>query len=271
MPLVAPSSSNQVFWNTTDILNFARALVNDAQGSIAGQDLADTTPYTWPLLNLCFAKLANWLEDSNVESATYKEAIVSLPVNAPPPDPNAQSALSYDGFYDAQGFRNELPTLPPDLVEPLEVWGRITGQNAAFYRIPQQLGGLSAAYIGAQSYARWEFRQMSLYLSGGTYAPSDLRIRYIPSFPVLVQPTNGDPAPIIPFARAGEALAYLVAAEYLEIRNAATAPMMRCKANEQLQIIANKSSKRSNQAQQRRKGYGFGGRRGGTGAFRVYG
>jgi hypothetical protein len=264
MPLVDGGPGSDVFWNTTDILNFARILVNDAQSSLAGQDLADDKPYTWPLLNLCYAKLANWLEDNNVESASYNEATISLPASAVYSDPNAQSRLGYDGFTDAAGFTYDTPTLPTDLLEPRQLWQTPTGQNVPDREMRQVLGGLEGPYynginggIYGGMYGSWEFRQNSIYFLGGAYQPTDIRIRYIPSFTVLVQPAAGEPAPTIWFARAGEALAYLVAAEFAEIRNAKNAVNLRAKANEQLQIIANKSAKRANQAQTRRRGYGF--------------
>lgn len=256
MPLVDNGPGSAIFWNTTDILNFARVLVNDAQGGISGQDLADARPYTWPLLNLCYAKLANWLEDNNVESATYAEAIVTLPVSADSQDPAAQSRLGYDGFTDPAGFFFETPTLPPDMLEPLQLWERPSGQNRPFREMSQRLGGLGAKF-GGGPFREWEFRQNSIYLLGGAFTKVDLRFRYIPSLPELVQPTGDQPAPVIWFARAGEALAYMVAAEYAEIRNSANAANLRAKANEQLQILANKSAKRSNQSQVRRRGYGF--------------
>lgn len=265
MPLVDGAPGSDVFWNTTDILNFARVLVNDAQGSLAGQDLADSRPYTWPLLNLCYAKLANWLEDNNVESASYNEATISLPASASYSDPNAQSRLGYDGFMDAAGNTYDSPTLPPDLLEPRQLWQTPTGLNFPDQSMRQVLGGLEGQYYQGINggnfgglYGSWEFRQNSIYFLGGAYQPTDIRLRYIPSFPVLVQPTEENPTPpTIWFARAGEALAYLVAAEFQEIRGAANAPIMRAKANEQLQIIANKSAKRANQSQTRRRGYGF--------------
>ena len=267
MPLVDGGPGSGVFWNTTDILNFARVLVNDAQSSLSGQDLADDRPYTWPLLNLCYAKLANWLEDNNVESSTYAEQVIHCPISAISTDPSAQSFLNYNGFTDTAGNQYDDPTLPPDLVEPLTLWQRPTGLDVPFREMKQKLGGLTSPWnvVSAGVYGglwgTWEFRQNSIYFSGGSSQPTDIRIRYIPSFPVLIQPTGTQPSPFIWFARSGEALAYLIAAEFLEIRNAPNAATTRAKANEQLQIIANKSAKRANQAQTRRRGYGFNRRR----------
>lgn len=266
MPLVDAGGGlpSEVYWNTTEILNLARILVNDVQGGLSGQDLSDDRPYTWPLLNFCYSKLANWLEDNNVESAMYAEEIVQCPPSAVVYDPNLQSRLGFDGFNTGVGidgtvgFHFEDPTLPRDpyLLEPLQLWQRPSGQTLPFAEMKQRLGGLGTTY-GNWLYGDWEYRQNSIYLTGGTTVAVDLRIRYIPALPELVQPTAGQPAPLIWFARAGEALAYMIAAEFQEIRNAKNAPITRAKANEQLQIIANKSGKRANQSQTRRRGYGF--------------
>lgn len=264
MPLVNPAGLPQIFWDTTEVLNFARVLVNDAQGSLAGQDLSDERPYTWTLLNLCYANLANWLEDNNVESATYAEAIITLPPTGSYTDPSAQAHLAYGGYTDAAGNSWDSPTLPDDLLEPLQLWQRPSGQNVPFAPMTQRLGGL-AFQIGGSIYGylnnTWEFRQNAIYFVGGAYVNTDIRIRYVPSFPTLTQPTGTQAAPQIYFARAGEALAYMVAATFLEIRSAKNAPLMRARADEQLNIIARKAAKRSNQTQTRRKGYGFGRRR----------
>lgn len=270
MPLVESAGTSYVFYNTTEILNMARVLVNDAQVSLAGQDLADTRPYTWTLLQLCYANMQNWLEDNNVESATYAETIITLPVNAGNGDPTVQSRIGYDGFQGASGFLYDLPTLPLGFLEPLQLWTRVAGQNVPFQEMRQRLGGLGAQYAGNR-YNDWEFRENSIYFLGSSPVGSEIRIRFIPALPMLVQPTEENPdPPVIWFAQAGEALAYMIAAQFLEIRNAANAPMLRARANEQLQIIANKSAKRENQSQTRRRGYGFR-RRGGCAGFTVLG
>lgn len=255
MPGITTDPSSLVFWSTEDVLNFARVLVNDAQASLAGDELADSAPYTWTLLNLCYGKLQNTLEDSNVESASLAEDRVLLPQGEISPDPTAQSRLSYGEFVDATGSRYEFPTLPQGLLEPLNVWERIGGSNDPFRLIPQRLGGMGP-WWDPNCFGSWEFRENSLFLAGNPNG-RELRIRFIPSWPALVQPTNGAPAPVVRLARSGEALAYLLAAEFAEIRNAANAPMLRMKANEQLTILANKSAKRENQSDTRRKGYGF--------------
>lgn len=266
MQLVDAGAGSKIFWTAEEVLDLARVLVNDAQGGISGQDLADNRPYTWPLLNLCYGVLSAELEDTNVESATYAEAIITLPSNSSfGGDPAAQARLGYDGFSvgvgidPAGGFTFEDPTLPLDLLEPLFLWERPSGQNCRFRDMHQRLGGLGSRYGG--TYREWEFRQNSIYLLGGSWTNIDLRIRYIPSIPLLTKPAEGQPSPTIWFARAGEALAYMVAAEYAEIRNAANQVGLRAKADKLVEILSNKAAKRTSNSQTRRRGYGFGRRR----------
>lgn len=256
MPLVDAAFTSQLFWTTDDVLNFARILVKDTQGGMAGQNLADDVPATWQLLNLCYAKLQNWLEDSNVESVTYAEWIVG-PLPASPlagTDPTLICRLSYDGFYDGSDLRYEQPQLPFDMLEPFELWERPGGSVQRWMPMTQKQGGFGPWAGSAGRYRFWEFRQLGIYLPASTFC-NELRIRGIPALPLLGPQEMGPQQ--IPLARAGEALAYMLAAEFAEIRNATNAPTLRAKANEQLAIISNKSAKRSNQTEQRRRGYNF--------------
>jgi len=267
MPVLPPQPvAAGIFWDANDVLNFARILVNDAQGGLSGQDLSNDRDYTWPLLNFCYAKLANWLEDSNVEAATYSEAIIGPLAAAPTAssDINTQVRLGYDGYWDG-GADDTDPKfkLPEDCLMPLEIWERQASNSGPFIPMKQVLGGISPR-SGSWNFRYWELRwdsnRPALFMPGAIQA-NLLRIRYIPALPLLIQPTGTQPYPQIPLARAGEALAYMVAAEFAEIRNAPNAPRLRQKADEQLSIISNKSAKRENQVDQRRRGYGFGRRR----------
>jgi hypothetical protein len=269
VPIVDPIPGSDVFYNTEEILNYARVLANDTQGGLAGQLLRSDDPRTWTLLNLCYGRLANWLEDNNVESAMYAEAILSLPSSASYTDPSAQSRLGYDGFVDASGLLYDQPKLPANLLEPLQLWQRNTGQNVPFYEMKQRLGGLGDSWnfgwnggTYGSVYGGWEFRENSIYILGGAYQPTDIRMRYVPSLATLDQPSDQNPnPPVIWFAKAGEALALMIAAEDAEIRGAINGPTLRMKANQELDIISNRSAKRENRAQTRRRGYGFARRR----------
>ena len=264
MPPIDGGGNPDIFYSAEEILDYARLLANDVQGGMDGQELSSSRPRTWSLFNLCYGKLANWLEDNNVESAMYAETIIQLPASATYSDPSAQSRLGYDGFVDAAGFLYESPTLPSNLLEPLQLWQRTTGKNIPFYEMTQRLGGLGNSWnygwnggTYGSVYGEWEFRENSVYILGGAYQPTDMRLRFIPSVPMIVQPQPNQPSPTIWFSKAGEALATMIAAENAEILGAPNAANLRAKANTELGILANRSAKRENRAQTRRRGYGF--------------
>jgi len=266
VPLVDPFPGSKVFYSSDEILEYARFLINDMQGGTTGQILKSDDPRTWVVLNLCYGRLANWLEDNNVESAMYAEEIISVPASAVYSDPSAQSRLGYDGFDDASGFHYDEPTMPESLLEPLQLWQRATGQNVPFYEMKQKLGGLGNSWnygwnggTYGSVYGEWEFRENSIYILGGAYQPTDIRIRFIPSLDKLAQPTEQNPTPpTIWFAKAGECLALWIAYQDVKSRMGANAAAgLKADLDEEKNILANRAAKRENRAQTRRRGYGF--------------
>lgn len=270
LPPVPGSLPNQVFWSVLDIIQFARVLINDAQGSLSGQELADTNPQVWPLLNLCYAKMCNELEDNNVEAATTTEAIVGPLTGSTQAaiDPNTQAQLGYLGYWngDPNTATDATVYLPADLLQPLKLWERPSGSNLPFMPMSQNYGGLEARWgigfvVGATRFGVWEFRSVG----GGVNAiclpaintTQEIRIRYVPSLAVLEKNPDGT-YPQIPLARAGEALAYAVAAEWARIRGSANYPSLKGEYENQMRIIANKSAKRENAGFTRPQGYGYG-------------
>jgi hypothetical protein len=270
LPPVPGAYPTQTFWSVLDIIELARILANDAQGGLSGQELADTNPQVWPLLNLCYAKMCNALEDSNVEAATTTEAIVGPLAGSPQAaiDPTTQSQLTYLGFWngDPNTEMDANVTLPLDLIQPLKLWERPAGSNLPFAPMMQNYGGLESRWgvgfvVGGTCFGRWEFRSVG----GGVNAiclpaintTQEIRIRYIPSLAILQKNEDGT-YPQVQLARTGEALAYALAAEWAEIRGAANAPNLRAKYEDQIRIITNKTAKRENVGFTRPSGYAFG-------------
>lgn len=273
VPVGPEALPSQVFWSALDVLNMSRVLINDAQGSLEGQELSAEQPFTWTLLNLAYAKLQDQLCDTNVESVTYAEAIVG-PLSLSPSaafDPNVQVRLDYQGYWDGVNETDPTITLPGDLLEPTLLWERPSGSNLPFLQMKQQMGGLRAkwgsAYGYSNNYSRfgvWEFRGNNgipaMFFPGAQVA-IDIRIRYIPSLALLAMNEDGS-YPQIPLARAGEALAYGIAYMWAQIRGAANYLPLKAEYDNQVDIISNKSAKRANATITRSRGYGFSRRRG---------
>ncbi len=248
--------ASQVFWNVYEVLNFARAVLNDMQIDREGDLLSNTQPYTEVLLNLCYANLQDKLADSGVEAVSVKEAVVLSVPGSLAMDPATQVRLGYDGYFD--GVNTEaLPwTLPQDLLMPMELWERTAGSLSGFRMMTQRLGGFPSLGVFG-GWGIWEFRENAIWFPAASQA-NDLRIRYVPSLPDLRVPPEGEPPMQIPLARCGQALAYMIAAELAESRGAVGAPVLRAKAETQIEEMATKSAKRMQQATIRKRAYGRG-------------
>jgi hypothetical protein len=270
MPVVPPIPTflpSSVFWNVGDVLNFARMLVNDMQGSVQGQELADNNPYTIWLLNLAYSNLQSELEDTNVEAVTKAQAVVGPLVPSPLAgvDPSAQVQLGFDGYWNADPNN---PTdgsvaLPGDLLQPLQIEERPAGSNQPFVPMNQVHGILPSRWSLGSAFVRfgvWQFRKsdtaVAIYMPAASMA-NELRINYVPSLDLFTRNEDGS-WPQIPLARAGEALAYGVAAMWTGIRGAANAAWLAAQYKEKVTILSNKSAKRDNTGFQRPQGYGFG-------------
>lgn len=256
-PVVLTIPPSQVFWTVNDVLNIARALLNDMQIDQAGDLLSNTQPYTEVLLNLCYANLQDKLADSGVEAVSVKEAVVvGLPASTAA-DPATQISLGYDGYWDGVNPRNTGFTLPQDLLMPMELWQRPTAVNYPYRKMTQRLGGMPSIGAVLPGWGIWEFRENAIWFPAAVEA-NDLRIRYVPSLPDLKIPAEGQPPMQIPLARCGQALAYLIAGTFAQTRGAANAQALLGQGQAQIDMMAAKSAKRMQQAPIRRTPYGRG-------------
>ena len=111
------------------------------------------------------------------------------------------------------------PALPSNLIEPLEVWERITNvaNPTAFLEMDKLLHAIPN--VTKDEWNRfWQWRQDTLYLPGSRVT-MDLRIFYSSYLPDIVDITTGTPSPWylqpVPISRCLDALSFMVAAEYL--------------------------------------------------------
>ena len=140
---------------------------------------------------------------------------------------------------------------------PMELWERPTGVNAPYRMMAQRLGGFPSIGGVLPGWGCWEFRENAIWFPAANQA-NDLRIRYVPSLPELYMAPEGEPPMQVPLARCGQALAYMIAAEFAEARGADGAPVLRAKAETQIEEMAAKSAKRMQQASIRKRPYGRG-------------
>jgi hypothetical protein len=211
VPIVAPGPSplpaSQVFRTTADVLNTARAILNDMQIDSSGDLLSNSQPYTPVLLNLAYENLQNMLADSGVESVDVDEWVILGVPASPSVDPATQVSLGYDGYFDGVNEINAAFSLPEDLLMPMELWERPSGMLTGYSPMTQRLGGMRR--FGLRGYfGTWEKRLNRIWLPAANQA-IDLLIRGTPGLQALTLPSGDQPPVQVPLARCGAALAYL--------------------------------------------------------------
>lgn len=176
-------------------MNLARVLLNDFQtgstGTVGeGQITYDTAPQTLPALNSAIRELYRELRITGGPSLIRDNVLVNLPANAVT-GPSIQTYLGFQGYYDGATL-NPTPTLPVDMMFPMELWEQQTGSVNAlpFIRMCQPQMGLPSRN---QTFAlgEWEWRGGASFAAGlstsggdglffcGSLVAITIRIRYM--------------------------------------------------------------------------------------------
>src|SRR5690348_11875607 len=168
-----------------DVFNLARVELNDAfagANSVQGEGriFVDSWPPTITHLNEAIAQFKRDLENSGVTTNRTEVFYTSLPpinssLGVGIPNPSAQQYLGFSGFFDGLTLLPS-PTLPSDLITPLEIWSRNSGTNLTYGKIDPASDGLPSMY---QDYTlgQYEWRGDSIYFNGSLVS-NDLRLRY---------------------------------------------------------------------------------------------
>jgi hypothetical protein len=179
------------FTYVEDCLVAARVITNDAAQSIAGDILADTQPFTLPMADLAHKTLRKMLTKAGVTSySAYNYCIGLTPVQTT--DPGFQVQLTYSGYYDGVN-QNASPTLPGDLIEPLELWERQTGTENVWRPMKPAADSISSRAQNA-NFSIWDWETSILYLPGATQS-NDLKMKYLQATPRLTSTTQQIPIP----------------------------------------------------------------------------
>jgi len=145
-----------------------------------GRVLTDSHPSILPLLNESIWQLQRDLENTGFMANRQEVVIYNIPVisgaNGPGnPDPAAQQALSFSGFFDGTNT-TVTPTLPTNLITPLYMWQRNSNSNLPFGHFKETTTGIRSDYQ-SQFLGEWEWRNNTIYWNGSTQL-CDIRLRY---------------------------------------------------------------------------------------------
>lgn len=178
------------------VMNTVRLYLNDWQaGATAtpgeGQittDNAAISPQTLFALNSAIREVYRELRNVGDPTLIRDNVQVDLPVNGAT-GPGIQTYLSFSGYFDGNTLQPS-PTLPSDLIYPIELWEQQTGTGLPFVPMKQPQGGLQPIMQQSVFLGQWEWRGGTQVVAGdshggdglffvGSIAPITIRIRYL--------------------------------------------------------------------------------------------
>lgn len=232
------------------IIQAARMYCNDAAPTAAGALLADGATYTLANFTAACRNLRRRLANAGVESVTnYATLLNLLPVATT--DPSTVVYVSWTEYFDGVNHW-PAPVLPPDLVQPLRVWQRLSGATSSqFVRLRPANDGLPP-YVQTAYFQAWEWRNNQLQLPGALQS-NDLRLLYETFFADI---TTWDE--VVPIVDCQDALAYRIAEQFLRSRGAAGAADMQAKAEHCERELIRPTIRQKQRGQHRRIAYGRG-------------
>lgn len=178
MPILPPTVTAP--YDTVETaLELARVKINDAMVSIGGEVLTDTAPFTQTIVNGAWRKFQSYLANKGYNLLVGDIVLTGLPpVTATSTDPALQVWLNWAQYFDGANYfaPPNTPVLPQDLIQPMKLWERWTGQNGLFQEMTFQLDGLPSRQRQSWN-GMWEWRENAIYMPGSLMS-MDLRVRY---------------------------------------------------------------------------------------------
>lgn len=242
------------------VLQNARAMCNDAALSIAGSILADTQPYVFPMLEERYEYLQERLMAAGVNTFSKYGYCLGLLPSALPGDPTVQVQLSYLGYFDGVNDYSATttpigPTLPADLLQPLEIWERQSGSVENWVPMRQASDAIGARCVNSRM-GIWDYENDILFFQGATFT-NDIKLKYICFAPSLTDP--GSPVMVI---RCIPALSALMAEAAAKSRGGTeAAAMFKQQAEEAIKMIISRTARKEQYASFNRMPFRGGGRR----------
>ena len=248
------------------VMNRARAFVNDAFRGGAGRILTNQAPFTTEYLNSALEELQDKISNNGVITL-IRDNVILTPITAlATVDPSVQIQVAYNGFYNGSEWVTS-PMLPADVRAVQKVWERQTGSGQPFRPMTQSQEGLPSVYQTSWL-NRWEYREDAICMVGSTVT-EDLRIRYESRFQSIPADSSEDnwQDTEIAILSSVNALATIVAYNYARARGAAQAQVMQADSDRQMRYIVRRYTRRAQSVPYRRQPYGANGGKDGSGLY----
>lgn len=239
-------------------MNFVRVVMADYvpnSGSLAGDIISDSQPYTLTMLNIAWRKLQRRLARSGHPRLTREVNITGLPAVATL-DPTVFASLSWTGYYDGTTTSTDY-LLPQDLIMPLRLYERQNGFTLSRENPMNPVPDGLPSWQKGSNLKVWEWREDQLWLIGSILA-TDLRISYA-AYLADIAVGQGETflTVQVPILRAAEPLAYYTAEAFIEPRGGSeSASVFAAKGDKAADDMCDQSAKQQQRAVYRRKPYG---------------
>lgn len=229
------------------VLQNARAMCNDAALSIAGSVLADNQPYVFPMLEERYEYLQDRLMSEGVNTFSKYGYCLGLLPSALPGDPTTQVQLSYLGYFDGVNQYGPDtdpigPTLPDDLLQPLEIWERQSGSVDFWTPVVQAADAIGQRAVNSKL-CIFDYENDILFFQGATFT-NDIKLKYICYAPMLTDPDSQ-----VMVIRCIPALAALMAEAAAKSRGGTeAAAMFKQQAEEAIKMIVSRTARKEQYA-----------------------
>ena len=227
---VGPSSN---FPSLLDIANLVRSFVDDDKRGATGtpgegQILVNLSSGLTPAQLPQFVTLTNFM-NSAIREVRREVGIMGQPtfirdnyllIGLPPVNsslgvgamnPAVQQSLTFSGFFDGLEINPDF-LLPADMLQPLELWERLTGTQNPFSEIHQSTGALRPR-DQINALCDWEWRGNAIWFNGAIQS-RDVRIRYIAALASLAASSIDWSQTFVPIPDCQEAVADKIAVRY---------------------------------------------------------
>lgn len=234
-----------------DILNTARVRLNDAIASLAGDVVTNAQPFTQVMANDAWQRLQTFLANLGIVRLKQEIIIPNIPA-VTSIDPASQVSLSWAGYFNGTTLL-PAPVLPQDLIIPLKIWERVSGQNACFQKPMENMMDGLPSWPKQAANVVWEWRQDAIFMPGSQMI-EDLRIRYasfLPNF-ATVGPVQWFNQPV-PIMRCEDSLSWYICSEAANARGDMDGAGFDAKAEAAAKLIMNRDIQMKQRVNVRRK------------------
>jgi hypothetical protein len=241
MPIFPPLAAS-VLDTVYSVLAAAKVRLNDSLPTlqpVGGQILGNGSPFSQQITNNAWRKMLEYLASLGFTALKQEVILYSLPAVATT-DPAIPCWIDWFNFNDGANLY-PAPVLPADLIIPLKLWERPSGQNAPFPAQPMELfmDGLPGRPKQIWN-GMWEWRANAIYFPG-TLQVVDFRLLYARYLGDFVDSGNEQWFERrVPVPRCQDAFSLYICAEIANTREDMDADVWTAKAESAARLLCNR-------------------------------